>query len=363
MGLTCSADASVIAASVQGPAVFVSLDSGATWTSNYLAVASGYFIASIAMSADGSHICAPNYNSPGGIVCSSDFGHTWVTHPTPTAFHAVTVSADGQKIAALPIGHVAAVFTSADFGGTWISNQTANTGWSSIAASADGSKIAAPVIFTPYVMTSTNYGATWTSNLVWSNASCYVIASSVDGSSLITGGNGQIPRSIYTSANGGATWNSTGLGNAGWNLAASSADGSHLVAGIGGALQISTNFGLGWNPDTALMTNGVAAIASSADGGVLLAATGSGSPTHGPSGGIYIKRSLQQPTLNIVASEALNLSWLIPSTNFVLQQCTDLASASWTTITNAPTLNLTNLQNQIVLPLPGVPTFYRLSSQ
>src|SRR5208283_5062222 len=48
-----------------------------------------------------------------------------------------------------------------------------------------------------------------------------------------------------------------------------------------------------WSPDSSLFTNGVAAVVSSADGAVLIAATGSGSPTHGPVGSIYIKRSVQ----------------------------------------------------------------------
>lgn len=362
-GLACSADASVIAASVQGPAIFISRDSGATWTSNYIAVAAGYFITDVAMSGDGSHICAPNFNTPGGIICSSNFGNTWVTNATPVAFHALALSADGQQIAAVPIGSTAAMFTSTNFGVTWVSNHNANATWYAIASSADGSKLAAPIGFAPEVLTSTNYGVTWVTNSV-SNASCLFVASSADGSRLVTGGNPQIPRSVYTSADGGATWNPTGLSNAAWNLAVSSADGSHLfVLSNSASIEISTNYGMSWNLDNSLMTNGIAHLACSSDGAVLIAATGSGSPTHGPVGGIYVKRSLQLPMLNIVASNALVLSWLVPSTNFSLQQTSNLFAGSWVAVTNTPILNTADLQNQITLPLPAVPTFYRLSTQ
>src|SRR5208337_3917946 len=114
---------------------------------------------------------------------------------------------------------------------------------------------------------------------------------------------------------------------------------------------------------SSLFTNGVAAVVSSADGAVLIAATGSGSPTHGPVGSIYIKRSVQPPTLNISASSMIDLSWLVPSTNFILQQTTDFVAGPWVAITNTPTLNFANLQDQIAVPLSAIPTFFRLSAQ
>jgi len=58
----------------------------------------------------------------------------------------------------------------------------------------------------------------------------------------------------------------------------------------------------------------------------------------------------------------LNLSWTLPSTNFVLQQTADLTSGNWTTVTNAVVLNFTNLQEQTALPLAGGQNFYRLAT-
>jgi len=57
----------------------------------------------------------------------------------------------------------------------------------------------------------------------------------------------------------------------------------------------------------------------------------------------------------------LKFSWTVPSTNFVVQQSPDLAS--WTDVTNAPVLNLTNLQNEVTLPPAGSSGFFRLKTQ
>jgi hypothetical protein len=46
-----------------------------------------------------------------------------------------------------------------------------------------------------------------------------------------------------------------------------------------------------------------------------------------------------------------------------LQQNPDLITTNWTDVTNTPVLNLTNLQNQVFLPLPAVNSFYRLESR
>lgn len=56
----------------------------------------------------------------------------------------------------------------------------------------------------------------------------------------------------------------------------------------------------------------------------------------------------------------LTLSWIIPSTDFGLQQSSDLMS--WMDVTNPPVLNLTNLQNEVILPPAGSNSFYRLKT-
>jgi hypothetical protein len=80
-----------------------------------------------------------------------------------------------------------------------------------------------------------------------------------------------------------------------------------------------------------------------------------------PYGGIYTLQTTPAPQLNLAPSGSnLNVSWIIPSTNFVLQQTADLVS--WADLTNAPTLNFTNLQNEIILSPTGSSGFYRLKT-
>jgi hypothetical protein len=79
----------------------------------------------------------------------------------------------------------------------------------------------------------------------------------------------------------------------------------------------------------------------------------------GTTAGIYMSQTTPAPMLNLSASaNDAAISWLIPSLDFTLQQSPDLSS--WTAVTNPPVLNLTNLQNQIVLPPPAGNSFFRL---
>jgi hypothetical protein len=54
------------------------------------------------------------------------------------------------------------------------------------------------------------------------------------------------------------------------------------------------------------------------------------------------------------------ISWLVPSTSFLLQQSSSVDSSNWVDVTNQPTLNLTNLHNEATLSLSSGNVFYRL---
>jgi hypothetical protein len=78
---------------------------------------------------------------------------------------------------------------------------------------------------------------------------------------------------------------------------------------------------------------------------------------------IYILQTTRPPQLDLVpASGGLAISWTVPSTNLVMQKCFDLAASDWLDVTNLPTLNLTTLQNEVVLPLSASNAFYRLKT-
>jgi len=154
-----------------------------------------------------------------------------------------------------------------------------------------------------------------------------------------------------------------------WTSIASSADGSKLVAmayedysGHAGPVYLSTDSGTTWMLNTS--SNNWGFVASSADGSKLVAVLGAGVSggfeTILP-GGIYIFYSTPVPQLNLAPSGGnLTVSWIVPSTNFVLQQSLDLST--WMDTTNTPALNLTNLQNEVVLSPTNSSGFYRLET-
>jgi hypothetical protein len=207
------------------------------------------------------------------------------------------------------------IYTSKDSGNTWTSNNVPKHNWTSVASSVDGNKLVAVFAFEAGgipgpIFTSTNSGNTWTSNYFGAVALWHSVASSADGSKLVAVN----WSSIFTSTNSGDTWTSNNAPQTLWSSVASSADGSILVV--------------------------------VADGG-----------------GIWVSQTAPAPLLNLTtANTNLALSWIIPSTNFVLQQCSDLTAADWSVVTNVPMLNLTNLQNQVILSPPNGNDFYRLAT-
>jgi hypothetical protein len=176
------------------------------------------------------------------------------------------------------------------------------------------------------------------------------------------------PGGIWTSTNSGTTWisNDVPFEANGWIGVASSADGVKLAATTWfvGVISISTNSGTTWSSNSVPgvgINNGstLDSVASSADGNQLVVVAES--LTSYNSSGIYIYQTTPSPQLNISPeSSNLTLSWPIPSTNFVLQQSSDLTL--WADVTNAPALNLTNLQNEVTLSPSNSSGFYRLKT-
>ena len=181
-------------------------------------------------------------------------------------------------------------------------------GWHAIASSADGSKLAA--VDLNHVFISADFGMTWIQTgaplLAWNS-----IASSADGEKLIAATTIHSPYLIYTSTNSGATWISNNISNQHGYTVVSSADGNELVAAS--------------------------------------------------SSGIYTVQTIPTPQFVIAPSSSnLTLSWLVPSTNFVVQQSSDLQN--WTNSTITPTLDLTNLQEEVILSPTNGSGFYRLKT-
>jgi hypothetical protein len=83
---------------------------------------------------------------------------------------------------------------------------------------------------------------------------------------------------------------------------------------------------------------------------------------HDITGPIYGAQTVVAPTLNIApAGIQANVSWTVPSTNFVLQMSTNPVAPGWVDVTNVPTV--TNLQKRVVVSATNRSGFFRLKSQ
>jgi hypothetical protein len=352
-----SADGKTLAAAIGNEGLYLSTNSGATWQTNVLTIPTHVMI-----SADGTVLVALLGED---VFVSTNGGGNWQTNsPIGQDDDVMACSADGTKlVVGNPAGNGGHLFTSTNGGLSWASNMLAGANWTGIVSSADGTKLFAVANNrigggTGFVFTSTNGGITWKTNVINSvNQSWASAASSADGTKLAAGLGGA-GGTIYTSPDGGNTWISNSLPNYEWNSMACSADGSRLIACSEGykVIYTSTNFGLAWISNAVpagLAWNGVA---SSADGNNLVAVDNGG--------GIYTLQARPAPQLNIATANGnLAFSWTVPTTNFVLQQASDLSTGAWTTLTNLPVLNLTNLQEQIsILPTNGN-GFFRLVAQ
>jgi len=337
-------------AATDGFRVFTSTNSGVAWT--LVAGPDDSYREAIASSADGTKLIT---GDDGGLVyISTNSGITWDQTSLPQRnWKAYASSADGTTLVVGAWTANPAIFVSTNSGDTW--TQVFSFGWSrTIVCSADGKQIVAPMGNSIY--TSTNYGATWISNNVppWQWIS---VASSADGITLAAVSfppNGFDPVPFYISTNGGAAWTATTISNGNWSSIACSADGTKLIVStFDGPIYTSTDSGGTWVSNTVPgSVPGYQCVASSADGNKLAAASYQQ---------IYTGRSMPAPQLNARCSDAnLFLSWLVPSMDFVLQENTDLTTTNWITLSNTPTLNFTNLNNELVLPLSGDRSFYRL---
>jgi hypothetical protein len=339
--IAASADGKIIMAVGSGstPPV-VSTNSGATWTTNTTFPSWSFGIAS---SVDGTKVVGEfHIQTKGNVVfVSTNSGSTWTQTSLPQGlWWTFASSADGIKLTAAANNGL--IYTSTNSGTTWLTNNMPANTWESIASSADGTKLAV-VAYNDKIYTSTNSGLTWRPTSA-PNSSWYSIASSADGNRFVATGDG----GSYISTNSGSSWTRYGIVGHG---VASSADGGRLII-VGEDIYTSTNFGISW-ASTNISGKTWYSAASSADGGELLA---------GENGtGVWICQVTPSPRLKITPSfNNLALSWLVPSTNFVLQQSADLAS--WADVTNLPVLNLTNLQNEVMLSPSSSRGFYRLKT-
>lgn len=350
-----SANGMIIIASSSEWTPAISTNYGSTWNNNNQATTITNIFSTLAASADGSKWVGTFHSAPDYIYVSTNTGSSW--NPTASIsssqWEAVASSASGAILAAALFNGT--IYYSTNFGSSWLPSGAPNKQWEALSMSADGTKLfAAANNDTIYALT--NFNGIWTptgaGSSTWSS-----LAGSADETRLVA----STSSGTFVSSNSGANW------FPGTNIAGrvtSSADGSKLAVFSGSRIYSSSDFGNTWVsnnwPNSTFFQN----ICASADGNRLFA-VGNGL-------GIWTCQLTPAPNLNISSNIRLNIhhpaatnvmiSWLVPSTNFVLQRSLDLTTTSWSTVTNPPVLNLTNLQNQVTLTLPAGSAFYRLST-
>jgi hypothetical protein len=286
-----------------------------------------------------------------GIFVSTNSGDTWTKTTAPTtgqgsSWQYVASSGAGDRLGAIMWvdSRLDLIYVSTNSGLSWSKIGSPLKYWTSLTCSADGTKFAATASG-DRVYVSTNFGTTWTATTS-PNAKWISVACNADGTRLIASGSG-----TYTSTNSGDNWR---LASTNTGAVASSADGTKLII-AGNSTFTSSDSGVTWISNSAPYSWNC--VASSADGSEWM--VGAEYQT-----GIWIGRTVPSPQLNLgLVSNNLALSWVVPSTNFVLQQTADLKTPNWVPLTNVPSLNPSNLQEQVTLPSSNGGGFFRLIAQ
>ena len=349
-----SAVGSHLVATVASGLIYLSTNGGTTWTESD---APPRLWSTVATSADGNKWIAAGY---GAAYVSTNAGANWTFNaitPTNNYWAAVGSSADGRILVAADLGTGAhfpsLLFVSTNAGATWtVSVESVVNRITAVATSADGIYwLATGEIFDMSILASSDRAHIWietpSPKLAWTGT-----AVSADGRVAVAAAGYS---GIYVTPNRGTNWIATSVPYASWRDVASSADGSKLAAvANSGLIYISTNSGVGWVSANAPITNW-SSVASSADGSKLVAVVNGG--------GIYTWQATPSPKLNITHSgNGLLISWIAPSMPLVLQETAGLNTTDWIDVPTQPALNLTNLHNEVVLPLSSSYRFYRLKS-
>jgi len=411
--IACSADgSSLLLASGdipnEGDVLYVSHDSGATWTAASMPNGSWHAVAS---SADGTVLMAAQPWWSRAVFISTNSGATWSQAALPVAaWEGVACSANGAVLYATASrttnGSPEGIYSSADRGATWsqagVPPPTTNGLWSPVACSADGTR----VIWGEgsHVWISTNSGMSlrlaFTLDPPYLDPGdqflCSSLACSADGREVAVGtdsifGGGYPQVAVATSADSGTTWAwslstipTNALENGGvqtWLAVWVSADGRRLAAGgvgggypegglPGGPVLVSEDFGASWvePPGTADPGWGGSlapwtGLAMSADGLKLTGVFMDGCCGNLHPGAVAQQQALA-PAMGIgVSAGRLVVSWVVPSANFALQQSSDIGVANWTDVPSAPVLNYSTLREEVTVPSPGKQMFYRLVSR
>jgi len=252
--------------------IYTSVDGGRNWKTAYYSENESF--QSVVSSADGSRLVVKSYP---GIFTSSDGGNTWVLSSL-SWLQTLASAADGSRMVSLNPDD-GLLYTSYDGGNNWnhIAVPSGTLGWNYVSSSngTDGYKLLA-AIYRHGLYTSLDGGQNWN---ITSPSSAFIpssalhpsnlnqIVTSADGSRLAAIAVGDSMGGIFTSSDGGSTWQErTNAGISFFTSISSSADGEKLVAvANGGGILISTDGGESWYSKLAATNKVFQAVASNPD--------------------------------------------------------------------------------------------------
>lgn len=378
--ITCSPDGTRLTAAAYADisnnlaGIYTSTNCGATWTLLTNAPLDAW--RSLASSSDGTTLAAVDVY--GAMYVSTNSGAFWANADSTHDWYYVTCTPSGAELAAVSAGDFlpglngSGIFISTDGGATWTPTAAPTNAWSSIALSADGTKLAGAASDDAVgnygsIYLSSDSGATWARAGAPTNR-WYAITSSADGTRLgavaVYDPSGNYV-GIYISTNSGASWSQGGPSN-NWFCITCSADGTRWAAadntdasGNPGSVFLSTDFGATWTQSNVASNYWQygQALGFSGDGKRLVAVTDYDAQ-HNP-GPIYI---WQPTTLNAFLSGGdVAISWTTNDAGGTLEQNYNLATTNWIAVTNS--VNIVNDQYQVLMPLFGSDSFFRLESQ
>jgi hypothetical protein len=340
-----------------GEGIYLSTNSGATWTFSCPLNFAGRTVCS----ADGTKMAVEAWNGVMSIYTSTNSGQTWSQAGAPPMggwnnnIRSMIGSADGSELFVFYADGTdnSGVYGSTNWGVTWSTVATLNEPWTSTTCTGDGTKLAvATSDSNAQILVSTNTGISWRPAAPMPSPSASILLSTADGSKLIAANSA----GLFISTDWGISWSETNAATGGEIV--SSADASLLLGmrlnTLNGNYDIctSTNLGASWISNS-LPEAPWAWVACSADGNELIA---------NGTNGIWISKTAPSPQLDLApANNRLFFSWIVPSTNMVLQESPDLNT--WTTLTNCPALNSATLQEQLTLSKGSNNGFFRLISR
>ena len=347
-GITSSSDGVHLAIANQGGYIYISNDSGTTWTKSNSPSMAWQRLAS---SSDGSRMIASVGNAAGDtrneIYISNNYGEDWTaTIPTTgyPGWQGVTSSADGSHLTAAAQG--GCIYRSVNSGTTWESVTVSGLGacttqnWRGAAASSDGQYLAVG-LDAGNIYTSNDFGATWTARTASGNQGWYNITSSSNGQYLAAT---TVNNNIWTSADFGVTWTQRKPVSASGTYygIASDPSGQYLVATAAatpGEIYASNDYGASW-------------VAQSQPGTFRSVASASTDGTHWVAGNttnIYIgnisfgaSSSDSKLSNTIISSGTLSPTFSPTTTSY-----TSSVSNSTTSITLTPTVNESHATVQV----------------